>query len=182
KGFVRRLYEWEADEHYRVSDRSLREKWRGFNVQKAKKEEKKNPAMSMVTEDLERGERSYFVRKKKYTFADAFCGGGGASIGAHQAGFRIKWAFDKDKSARDTYIRNLPYVQFYHAEADNFLALSDAETVDLLHLSPPCQTFSPAHTIEGRNDDANEAALFAIGSCLDLVRPRFATLEETFGI
>lgn len=54
--------------------------------------------------------------------------------------------------------------------------------VDVLHLSPPCQFFSPAHTREGQNDQENIDALY---SCMELVRkctPRIITLEQTFGI
>lgn len=54
--------------------------------------------------------------------------------------------------------------------------------VDILHISPPCQFWSPVHTREGKNDEANIAALFV---CLELtkkLRPRIVTLKQTFGL
>lgn len=54
--------------------------------------------------------------------------------------------------------------------------------VDVLHLSPPCQFFSSAHTVAGKDDDMNSASLFAAGPLLDVARPRIVTLEQTFGL
>lgn len=54
--------------------------------------------------------------------------------------------------------------------------------VDILHLSPPCQTFSPAHTREGQNDERNSASFFALEELLKTTKPRVVTVEETFGL
>lgn len=54
--------------------------------------------------------------------------------------------------------------------------------VDVLHLSPPCQYFSPAHTHQSVHDDTNIFALFGCHSLIDKLRPRLITLEQTFGI
>ncbi|RAL67688.1 hypothetical protein DID88_008429 [Monilinia fructigena] len=54
--------------------------------------------------------------------------------------------------------------------------------VDILHLSPPCQVFSPAHTVPGQHDEMNYASLFGVGSAIKKSRPRIVTLEQTFGI
>ena len=54
---------------------------------------------------------------------------------------------------------------------------------DVLHLSPPCQFFSPAHTVNSeQQDEANSAALLACGHLLSKAKPRIFTLEQTFGI
>lgn len=53
---------------------------------------------------------------------------------------------------------------------------------DVLHLSPPCQYFSPAHTHQSVHDDANIFALFGSLQLIDKLRPRLVTLEQTFGI
>lgn len=52
----------------------------------------------------------------------------------------------------------------------------------MLHLSPPCQFFSPAHTRDAAHDDENIFALFGCSTLIDTVRPRLATVEQTFGI
>src|SRR5436309_16141446 len=49
-------------------------------------------------------------------------------------------------------------------------------------MSPPCQFFSSAHTIEGKDDDKNTATFMIIEQLLKVVRPRVATLEETSGL
>jgi DNA (cytosine-5)-methyltransferase 1 len=69
------------------------------------------------------------------------------------------------------------------SSVDNFLTntLEDI-MVDILHFSPPCQTFSSAHTISSANDDANEACIFSTRELLARVKPRIATMEETSGL
>lgn len=54
--------------------------------------------------------------------------------------------------------------------------------VDILHLSPPCQVFSPVHTRAGQNDQQNFDSLFACDALVYAARPRIITLEQTFGI
>lgn len=54
--------------------------------------------------------------------------------------------------------------------------------VDVLHFSPPCQYFSPAHTHESAHDEDNIAALFACNQLIHKTRPRLITVEQTFGI
>lgn len=57
--------------------------------------------------------------------------------------------------------------------------------IDVLHLSPPCQYFSPQsylHASVGRINEAAEAALSATEIIVNKMRSRLVTLEETFGI
>ena len=77
-----------------------------------------------------------------YTFADAFCGAGGVSIGAREAGLHLAWAFDKDGDAVDTYNGNHGECNCERTSAQDFLASGlankyKASTVDILHHSPP---------------------------------------------
>jgi DNA (cytosine-5)-methyltransferase 1 len=105
------------------------------------------------------------------------------------AGLHPKWAMDNWAAATQTFKMNFPDVHVYEMWADQFVSLarrmgkgSDELKVDILHLSPPCQYFSPAHTIEGKDDDMNTASLFACGEIIDAVKPRIVTLEQTAGI
>lgn len=121
--------------------------------------------------------------RRKYTFGDAFCGGGGMSSGARAAGLRNTWSFDFNMDAVSTYRKNFPDCETYHASASDFVAFPPEELlVDVVHLSPPCQPHSPAHTIAGKDDDRNEASLFCVKECLEASRPRMVTLEQTDGI
>ncbi|PSS03229.1 S-adenosyl-L-methionine-dependent methyltransferase [Coniella lustricola] len=104
--------------------------------------------------------------RQTYTAADIFSGAGGYSAGAKMAGIHIVHAVDHWPRCNATYRAN-------H---------SDHDMVDLVHLSPPCQTWSPAHTANGKHDDANIAALYASQFIVEKLRPRFITFEQTFGI
>lgn len=64
------------------------------------------------------------------------------------------------------------------------LAKARWQNVDIAHISPPCQFFSPNHT-QARgtpNDEKNFAASFCVKELLGKIRPRFVTSEQTFGI
>lgn len=66
---------------------------------------------------------------------------------------------------------------------DFILATKDRPMrADVLHLSPPCQYFSPAHTHQSVHDDTNIFALYGCLALIDKLRPRLFTLEQTFGI
>ncbi|PFH62761.1 hypothetical protein XA68_11984 [Ophiocordyceps unilateralis] len=67
---------------------------------------------------------------------------------------------------------------------DEFIVSTSKERIrsDFLHLSPPCQPFSPAHTHDSVHDDENKDAFLGSGVLVDKIRPRIVTLEETFGI
>ncbi len=123
-----------------------------------------------------------------YTYGDSFCGGGGSSRGATMAGLRLKWGFDFNKHACLTWCANFPHARIYQLPSHEFVSLAqtsnspDLMKVDILHLSPPCQFFSPAHTVEGIDDEMNVASLFAVQSVIGVSRPRVVTLEQTFGI
>lgn len=126
-----------------------------------------------------------------YTYGDAFCGSGGSSRGATMAGLRLKWGFDFNKHACLSWRANFPSSQCYQMAAHEFVDQArraadnghpDMVKVDILHLSPPCQFFSPAHSIDGVDDEMNVASLFAVQMVIDVSRPRIVTLEQTFGI
>ncbi|KAK7949352.1 RIP defective [Apiospora aurea] len=123
---------------------------------------------------------------QRYTFGDMFSGAGGASYGARCAGFHIRIACDHWKDALETYRHNFPETELHGK--DVFALLAEAPDggpelrVDVLHLSPPCQFWSPAHTVAGKHDEQNIAALLSCHRLLHKFRPRLFTLEQTFGI
>ncbi|KAF3768485.1 S-adenosyl-L-methionine-dependent methyltransferase, partial [Cryphonectria parasitica EP155] len=121
---------------------------------------------------------------QKYTVADMFSGAGGYTCGAKMAGFRVVCAVDHWPRCNATYRANHPEVELHEADIMAYCndLTVDHEPVDLVHLSPPCQTWSPAHTCAGKHDEANIAALYACQYIVEMLRPRFLTLEQTFGI
>ncbi|KAF5873123.1 putative c-5 cytosine methyltransferase protein [Botrytis fragariae] len=130
--------------------------------------------------------------EQTFTYGDAFCGAGGTTRGAVMAGLRVKWGFDFDQHACTTWRLNFPGATCYEMSSERFVSLATSSPyssdipndvkVDILHLSPPCQYFSPAHTVEGKNDEMNTASLFAVAAVIKVAKPRIVTLEQTFGI
>ena len=121
---------------------------------------------------------------RRYTFGDCFCGAGGVSRGAVQAGLRVEWGFDCNAYACTSYGLNNPFTSIYPLWAHDFCKDANDRDfkVDICHLSPPCQFFSDAHTIMGKNDDINTASLFAISELVKKAKPRVVTLEQTSGL
>ncbi|CAN9423967.1 unnamed protein product [Alternaria alternata] len=134
------------------------------------------------------------VKRGRYTSADTFCCGGGASQGAVQAGFDVTWALDKDNVSLQTYALNHPGVVILMMDAHDFGSIEGQEIqdfntgrktsikVDLLHLSPPCCYWSPAHTVEGPKDQANYESFTTIGPIIKKTAPRVFTMEQTSGL
>jgi DNA (cytosine-5)-methyltransferase 1 len=101
------------------------------------------------------------------------------------AGLKPVWGFDANNHACSSWRLNFPDATMYQEWADEFIQRglgNSSLKVDILHLSPPCQYFSPAHTVDGKDDEINSASLFACGGLLDIAKPRIVTLEQTFGI
>ena len=120
---------------------------------------------------------------QRYTFADAFCGAGGTSRGASMAGLRVQWGSDHNEHACLSWSQNFPFANILQRDIFEVITRqSGLSRVDILHLSPPCQFFSPAHTTAGQNDEANTAASFAIAGMLQCAKPRIVTLENTSGL
>jgi DNA (cytosine-5)-methyltransferase 1 len=118
---------------------------------------------------------------ESFTAVDAFCGAGGLSLGLQQAGFDVRYAFDKDKWSITTYTKNLgDHAQIADASTisgTDIIERADVPAVDLVAGGPPCQGFSKqkrgAHLGDKRN------AL--VGEFLRLVeqlKPRAFLLEN----
>ncbi|KAK8251042.1 S-adenosyl-L-methionine-dependent methyltransferase [Phyllosticta capitalensis] len=134
-------------------------------------------------------ELAYDEDMRRHTFGDVFCGAGGASCGAKMAGLKVIFGVDNDKLACEAFRKNFVNAEVCEKNAQDYVAEGKPENeievlphVDILHLSPPCQFFSPAHTTAGKNDEKNSAAIFSVGPLVQQVRPRIATMEETNGL
>ena len=120
---------------------------------------------------------------QRYVFGDGFCGAGGTSRGAVMAGLHADWGFDMNEHACNSWTLNFPYAKIHCLWAHEFATHTTMNPrVDVLHLSPPCQFFSPAHTTIGQNDEQNVASSFAITYLLKKTKPRIVTIENTSGL
>lgn len=183
---IRTLTANEAHERYRVDESKLRNGWRGSRV---------IPGGSHSTDQQVftlNGEYES-VRVQRYTLGDAFCGGGGITRGALMASLQPVFGFDCDEDAISTYRANFEskgttgLLESVDAFVCRVSRLSFHERqvymVDILHISPPCQFFSPAHTVPNDEKDAeNEAVIFSVQQLLQTLKPRVVTVEETFGL
>jgi C-5 cytosine-specific DNA methylase len=124
---------------------------------------------------------------QRYTLGDCFCGAGGVSRGAIQAGLDVAWAFDNDMLAIHAHRKN------FRNHGTESLLTSDAQFMDkikqngyyadVVHYSPPCQGFSEAnHNHNWKLDFKNRKALFSVRDLTERLRPRIATVEETTGL
>ncbi len=170
----------EAIDRAGVEPSLLRKAWRG--------DQGPIPGGSSTMPALE-VETKRMTARPSYTLGDCFCGAGGISRGAIQAGLKVAWGFDADAEA-------------IKAHADNFaeygaksLELTDSAIIDLIkknpskfrvdiaHYSPPCQPFSSAnHNKNVERDFLNQKALFSLHDLTQLLKPRIATIEETAGL
>jgi DNA (cytosine-5)-methyltransferase 1 len=113
------------------------------------------------------------------TFASLFSGGGGADIGALQAGYTPLWAVEYDATIAASHTRNLPDTQMIVAPVQD-VDYSALPAVDWLHASPPCPNFSVA------KDDAAETELdikMARGTvrAIQEQQPPVFSLEQVYG-
>ncbi|KAI1278153.1 S-adenosyl-L-methionine-dependent methyltransferase [Xylaria sp. FL0933] len=187
-------------EHLNGNDKSIKRRfmvsesgrfniWRGGKVRGGEHDpdNENSPVKGLVVHIDSREELEMLSIPKRpgqrYTFGDMFCGAGGASCGARKAGFQIKVACDNHAGACNTYAKVYPEAQLHRMNMFELIARENLKIrVDVLNLSPPCQFWSPAHTVAGVNDDANIAALFACRELVKKFRPRLFTLEQTYGI
>ncbi|KAI6082527.1 S-adenosyl-L-methionine-dependent methyltransferase [Hypoxylon rubiginosum] len=170
---------------FRASDACIMNVWRGGKV-RGGAHIPEEPE-TRLTVDVEDESQDVWVSRKpgqQYTFADMFCGAGGASCGAKDAGFYITLSCDNADGACNTYRLHFPEADLRHQDMYDFIMdmRVSRHHIDFLHLSPPCQFWSPAHTTAGVNDEANIAILFSCHELIKILRPRVFTLEQTFGI
>ncbi|KAF7904357.1 hypothetical protein EAF00_001691 [Botryotinia globosa] len=170
-GILKSLQKKECTEGYYIDPDEKKKGWRGETVLGG-------------SGNLD-NRRNGFNLSSQYTYGDGYCGAGGMTRGAASAGLKVKWGFDFNPHAGETWQKNFPDAKFHLLPVNEFAALPDPRKklgVDILHLSPPCQVFSPIHTCPGRNDEMNYAALFGVMAAIEKARPRIVTLEQTFGI
>ena len=131
------------------------------------------------------------------SFADAFAGCGGLSLGLMRAGWKGLFAIERDPFAFETLSTNLlsgnhPFqydwpdgIETQGWDVNDLLsqrreALADLrDQVDLLAGGPPCQGFSDAG--RRRRDDPRNRLFEAYLELVDILDPRFVVVENVRG-
>ena len=109
---------------------------------------------------------------------DIFSGAGGLSLGAEMAGYDIRMAVEKDKSAAATYRCNHPGTLVLEDDIHNIrpqerLVLRDDESVFIVFGGPPCQGFSTSNTMTRNMQNPNNSLHFENGKIVKLVERCF---------
>jgi DNA (cytosine-5)-methyltransferase 1 len=174
---------------YRKDDEVLSQEWRGGRIPGGSwsaTDKAQSPIIDLESDKSRsklQARPCYRKDGQKYTLFDSFSGAGGVSRGAQMAGFKVTRAVDKAAEVWPTYKANFPDTRLFKGSVDEFIQQHKRHIrADVLHLSPPCQYFSPAHTHSGANDAENIAALFSGNALIKQIRPRLITVEQTFGI
>ena len=115
-------------------------------------------------------------KSKPPTFVDYCCGMGGASLGAHQAGYRILGAVDDWQVACSSYGLNLP-TQARRADLAHDAVIWD-EDVDCMWASMPCQSFSTIGNRLGISDERGKLSV-TFADHLKTAKPRVFVFENS---
>ncbi|GAW23246.1 hypothetical protein ANO14919_127990 [Xylariales sp. No.14919] len=174
------------DEYFRVDDAKLRNKFRGGIIRGGsfRGSQACIPAVNLDMAEDDPSTVATLGHQQMYTADDMCCGAGGVSCGLRRVGLRISIACDQDEMACMTYRINFPEATLKQMDIAQLNKESESSTPhpDFVHISPPCQVWSPAHTRVGKNDEANAAVLLACEDILRNSRPRVSTGEQTFGL
>jgi DNA (cytosine-5)-methyltransferase 1 len=114
---------------------------------KGKRRARSESIEMLETEPIKKRRSPHLTKKDQLIFGDVFCGAGGASQGAKQAGYYVKWGLDGWDRALETYRLNHHTAHTFLQNAHDFEPDGVGKEylrVDVLHLSPPCCYFSPA--------------------------------------
>jgi DNA (cytosine-5)-methyltransferase 1 len=111
---------------------------------------------------------------------DLFCGGGGSSVGASQAGARIAGAVDAWNVATDTFADNFPDAQVrnvrLHRRSSRKL-FEDIGEIDLLLASPECTNHTCARGNLEWDESSRETALYVLNYARAF-KPRWIVIEN----
>ena len=109
-----------------------------------------------------------------------FSGAGGLDLGFEQAGFRIDWANEFDRSIWDTYKKNFPHTRLDTRSITDIDAHEVPECDGIIG-GPPCQSWSEAGARRGIRDQRGQL-FYEYIRLLKAKRPRFFLAENVSGI
>jgi DNA (cytosine-5)-methyltransferase 1 len=108
---------------------------------------------------------------------DYFCGAGGWTTGAMQAGIHVAAAVNHWQRAVDTHSANHPQTRHYCQDA-GLLDPRDLPAHDVLIASPSCQGHSRARGKDMARHDASRATAWCVVDVAEVTRPRLILVEN----
>ena len=111
---------------------------------------------------------------------DLFCGAGGSSWGARQAGVEIVAAFDLWPLAGDAHDANFPESEFISGKLEDVNVKALAKRlghIDLILASPECTNHSPAKGNKPRSEESKDTA-FQVVRFAKAFKPRWLVIEN----
>jgi DNA (cytosine-5)-methyltransferase 1 len=118
--------------------------------------------------------------RQKIRALDLFCGAGGSSWGAREAGVQIVAAFDLWPLAGQAHDDNFPEAEFIHGrleEHDVDALAKKYGKIDLILASPECTNHSPAKGNKPRCEKSKETA-FQVVRFAKAFKPRWIVIEN----
>lgn len=115
---------------------------------------------------------------------DIFSGAGGLSLGAEMAGFEIRYAVEKDKSAAMTYRHNHPGTFVLEDDIHNIDPLEhlrEDEHVSIVFGGPPCQGFSLSNTMSRNMNNPNNSLFEEFVRFVREIKPDWFLFENVEG-
>jgi DNA (cytosine-5)-methyltransferase 1 len=118
--------------------------------------------------------------RRKIRALDLFCGAGGSSWGAREAGVEIVAAFDLWPLAGEAHDANFPEAEFISGrleEQDVDALAKKCGKIDLILASPECTNHSPAKGNKPRCEKSKDTA-FQVVRFAEAFKPRWIVIEN----
>ncbi|MFZ5833557.1 MAG: DNA cytosine methyltransferase [Planctomycetota bacterium] len=120
------------------------------------------------------------ARQNEVRAFDLFCGGGGSSLGAKQAGAIPVGGADSWSVAVEAYRNNLPAAKTYLQDVGTLApdtVLEELGRIDLLLASPECTHHSVAKGNKPRSEESKQLA-FQVIRFAEVLQPRWIVVEN----
>jgi DNA (cytosine-5)-methyltransferase 1 len=111
---------------------------------------------------------------------DMFCGAGGSSVGAREAGVDVVAAIDMWPLAKTTSKDNFPDTRFYCRKLEHVSprqVLKEVGPIDLLLASPECTNHTCAKGKRTRSEESRKTA-FHVTRFAKALKPRWIVVEN----
>lgn len=135
-------------------------------------------------EAIHMNKHRFTSNKKKIRAIDLFCGAGGSSWGARNAGVQIVAGFDKWSLAGQVFQDNFPEATFYPGRLER-INLQDVARklgkIDLILASPECTTHSLARGNRRRSWHSSHTAFQVVRFASEL-QPRWIVVENVLSM